>query len=484
MPATFSTKRQCPYCAARFRLAECKIVATVFDGAEFLDGMEEPVDVQLPSGTRPSEWLHKRWPVVAPAPEPTTVEHEPAKTSLLKEAFSTPSRLGGATPDDQAHRRRSFLAEAFSATTNPAAREDMALPALGDSRAAREELRARVCKECEYPLPQDIDERKAVVIAVVGVNGVGKSNLIAASLTEAYQRQGLKGLGCTEFVPDDASSQNFLDNYYRPLFRHGTVLDLSQDTDEVRFKPLVFNVTLNGLDPFSLVVHDIAGEALADPRRRARAATFLRAARGIIFVVDPRDIDEVRDGLPSQILEVGELGFDQGALLATCLKPNGVVEEDRMVPVALTVAKADLLPLACGRDLPFLLPGEPSSEDLGSFTERVRASSREVADFLEQRNAHNLLAPARSYQDRCKHAAATAKDPLSVGTLTYHAISALGSQPDGDGELTAKVLPLNCVDPLGVVLAQICQLQALPVDTSASASNGRASAGIPTTATA
>jgi Double-GTPase 2 len=323
----------------------------------------------------------------------------------------------------------------------------------------REEMRARVCPECEYPLPQDIDDRKPVVIAVVGVNRVGKTNFIAACLNEAYRQRGLSPLGCTEFVPDDATSTLFQDHYYRPLFRDGTVLDVSQNTEEVRFRPLVFNVTLAGREPFSLIVHDIAGEALADPRIRARAATFLRAARGVIFVIDPREIDDIREQLPAAVVNDGnQLGFDQSALLANCLRPNGLIEDGRIVPVALTMAKADLLSSDGPKKPTFLGPATPSSEGLGSFIARVKATSGDVRAFLEERGAHDLVTSVRTYQDRCAAAAEHAENPSSIGTITCHAVSALGSQPTDAGEVAGKVRPLNCVDPLATVLAQVCEL--------------------------
>ena len=72
-----------------------------------------------------------------------------------------------------------------------------------------------------------------------------------------------------------------------------------QDIDNARFEPLVFKMAVGETPPLTLVLHDIAGEAFGDHRRRAQAATFLRAARAIIFLVDPRDIDDVQPSAAS-----------------------------------------------------------------------------------------------------------------------------------------------------------------------------------------
>jgi hypothetical protein len=328
------------------------------------------------------------------------------------------------------------------------------LPPVADSLASREELRARACPECEYPLPRGIDERKAIVIAVVGANRVGKTHFLAASLTQASQRRGLGAVGCIDFTPADDTAQRFRHDYFLPLFRRNEVLNLSQEADveDVRFRPLVFDVTFEGLEPFCLVVHDIPGEALGNPKLRVRAATFLRAARGIIVLIDPREVEAIRERLPDHVLQRDELAYDQGALLSACLQENGVIEQDRLVPVAMTIGKADLLADAFG-DLPFLRPSQPESESLSDFVRRTKSVSRDVASFLAEMGAHDLLSPAKAYSERCRHAE-RGSDTSDV-MVTYHAVSALGAQPADDDTVARKVTPLNCADPLAAVLAQI-----------------------------
>ena len=327
---------------------------------------------------------------------------------------------------------------------------DARLPSLTDEQLAREDVPARACPDCEFPLPQSIDQRPAVVVAVVGINRVGKTHLLAASLAQAFRRRGLAPIGCTEFVPDDSTSSRFMEDYFIPLFRRGEVLDATPPEDvDVRFRPLVFDVTVDGV-AFSLVLHDVAGEVLGDHRRRAYVASYLRAARGMIFVVDPRDVDDLRDGLPDWILDSHELGgWDQGALLAACIKPDGVFADRRAIPIAVTVAKADLLEAAVQEPLPFLQRA-PVDEQPEAFVERIRTSSRQVEAFLERHGAHNILGPSREYRERLQRTA----DGGSA-SVTFHAVSALGSAPDMDDQLTEKVQPINCVDPLAAILAQI-----------------------------
>lgn len=421
--ATLDTRRRCPYCGETIELGDCPVVATNFDGAEYigLTGVA-PGSVSLPSEAEPLRRLDRTgWPVLCEAP----------RTAGIKASRRTPSRLErvlGADPGGSNGRAP--------------------LPSLFDG-AAREDLPARACSHCEFPLPQSIDQRPAVVIGVVGVNAVGKTNLMAASLGQAYRQNALASIGVTEFVPDEATSSRFLADYYKPLFNEDRPLLGTQVNPQARFAPLMFNVTMRSFGSFTLILHDVAGESLADVRTRAAQAQFLYGARGIIFVVDPRDIDGLREEFPAWMLEESELGWDQGALLAACLRADGVLDRGQLIPVAVTVAKADLLPGVTGEALPFLEPAA-AGEGEDAFAARVKTASRQVADFLERHGAHTILGPARDYERRLAEAPSGSRK-----ALTFHAVSALGSAPDQSEQLRTKVQPINCTDPLAAILMQV-----------------------------
>ena len=421
--ATLDTRRRCPYCGETIALGDCSVVATNFDGAGFLAAGADPGSIELPSRRKPLRRLDRTgWPVLSEAPRENRAAARGRKPSRLE-------RVLGAAPGSSSNGRTP-------------------LPSLFDE-AAREDLPARACAHCEFPLPQSIDQRPAVVVGVVGVNAVGKTNLMAASLGQAYRQNALASIGVTEFVPDEATSSRFLADYYRPLFQEGQPLQGTYVNDRARFAPLMFNVTMRSFGSFTLILHDVAGESLADVRTRAAQAQFLYGARGIIFVVDPRDIDGLREAYPAWMLEENQLGWDQGALLSACLRADGVLDRGHLIPVAVTVAKADLLPVVSDEDLPFLDPA-PAAEEADAFAARVKTSSRQVAEFLERYGAHTILGPAREYERRLAEAPAESRK-----ALTYHAVSALGGAPDSSDQLSGKVQPINCTDPLAAVLMQV-----------------------------
>jgi hypothetical protein len=416
------TRRRCPYCSEEIELGQCPIVAT---NIEELTGLEEgfvalkPADldeVSLPSKTVPLRRLTKtKWPVIAEPPND--------------------NRMGGRS------RERSILGRALSGNG------DGLIDSLASGALPREDVPARACPVCEHPLPLSIDSRETSVVAVVGVNRVGKTYLLATSLLEALRAGGLDSrLGCTEFATDDRTNATFLRNYVMSL-RNGTALDQTQaEGREERAEPLVFSVTLPRADPFSLAIHDVAGEVLGDHKRRARSATYLNGARGIVFVIDPRDIDNLRERIPPHLIEgEEELGWDQGSLLSICLSNDGLLASAPPIPVVVAIAKADLIPEATGEDNAFLHPG-PRDETPEAFYKRIRKNSQEVEAFLERYGAGHILKPAREYRRRLEAAGGSA-------SITFQAFSALGKPLnllEGSG---SKALSVNCIDPLATILA-------------------------------
>lgn len=408
------TRRRCPYCSEEIELGECPIIATNIEGMGGLGGIEL-AEVSLPSQTAPLRRLEKTgWPVLAEPPN---------------------EEAGGRG------RERSLIGRALG--------DDGKLDRLDGGRLPREDVPARACPSCEHPLPLSIDTRETAVVAVIGVNRVGKTYLLATSLLDALRHGGLDHrLGCTEFVADNRTDSSFLRNYVAPL-RSGTVLEKTQaEGREERAEPLVFNTSLPECEPFSLAIHDVAGEVLGDHKRRARSATYLHGARGVIFVIDPRDIDDLRDIIPPDLIEnEEELGWDQGTLLSVCLSDDGLLADAPPVPVVIAIAKADLIPHATRERHGFLQPA-PRTETPEAFYARIRSNSREVEDFLERFGALHILRPAREYRRRLEAESSSA-------SITFQAFSALGKPPGLLDSAGSEARPVNCVDPLATILAHV-----------------------------
>lgn len=378
----FTSRRKCPYCGYRIKLGDCAVVATNYTaaGSTLLIEQQDVSSVQLPSGRRPIS-LQNGWPVV----------RAPLKEKGMH-GFLERSMYSDSAPED--------------------------LPAFA-------------CSHCYYPLPPDIDKRDAYIIGVLGVNGVGKTHFLASSLIQAARHQALKPLGCTEFTPDVNTAARFQQQYYHPLVRDRMLLEKTHENEHVRFEPLTFRVTFEGASPSIVIFHDIAGETLSDVRERVRSAPFLRAADGMIFLVDPLEMGVIRNGLPPDLVTPYR-NWNQADVLSACIHH---MEETR-IPIAIVLAKSDLVSRAL-RDSPrykgFLF--EQNWNQQGPWGNDIAQISEEVQQLLHSLGEVEWLAQTRGLN------------------VTFHAVSALGAPPE-NAHLDSFE-PIRCVDPLAAVLAQI-----------------------------
>lgn len=372
----------CPFCGARVVLRESPIVATNIEGER---EAYENGHAQLASGSEIIEWLGE-WPVVL-------------------------------WPEDEDFGRGSRLLRHFRRL--PAATE----------LAAPEDLPAYACVACKSPLPEDAGERPLLTIAVVGAMFAGKSSYIASVIREAARRQRLRPYGWSEFALDEASAFRYHNDYYKRLFFGRKPLQSTQRpiNGRDRFQPLSCRVTIGDSEPFVLLLHDVAGDVWEDRTARPQFTPFLAHADGVIFLIDPLQLEDLDLGRPTRPGNV-----NQADLLEGCMRQIG---DKRLgsLPVVLTLSKSDLIsnrrssePFAFARD---------ASEDVSDWHQECAQIDREVQSVLAEAGAHDLLAAAE-------------RIPLHQ----FLAVAPLGSDMETPG---AKVEPLRCLDPLVWIVAQL-----------------------------
>jgi hypothetical protein len=396
-----SQKRTCPFCHTRIVLGDCKIVGTNLvardDTSPRGDKGPTPVDGDhalrsLPSKTPAREW-YGGYPVIAPAPRARYAD--------------TPSKR--------------LLASALGTPLEPVTR-----------RARAEDLPARACTACRHPLPQDIDDRDFLTIAVVGTTGAGKSHYLASMIRDASRRQELRRYGVQEFVPDEATARRYHEDYFEPLFEDESLLPATAPNNPFQFRPLSFRVTLAGYEPCGLLFHDVAGEILADRHRRAELAPFVRQADGVIFLVDPVWLAPVRRVLATNGVRRSG-GSNQADLLTACIQQMEP-EKRAAVPYAITLSKSDLL-VGLRSSRPRFADRPP--DGTREWGEDLRTVDREVRTLLQDAEAHDLLAATEQ-----------------LGKVSFHAVAALNADPVNGRVNDAR--PLRCLDPLAAVLSALC----------------------------
>ena len=406
----------CPYCGETIVLGECAIVATefvtqsssTFDGLTSAgkdphddissDGRHRPL-----SGKRVFGWAgpNKEWPIIHLAP----------------------------------------LSEFAAIPRNRWSRLTSGVPMLSsvDEVGPLEDLPARICPECETPLPTDVDDRELLTIAVVGVQGATKTHYLGSMLHTAYHEQALyESIGCTEFAPDEQSAKRFHEEYYLRLFAAGgKAIGVTLVTEDIRFRPLAFRATFRDGVRRTLLFHDVAGEVFTNRAMRNRIAPFVRRADGVIFLVDPQWIPKVGQYLKHHYgMAVPPAPRNQADLMSAVTEEIARTRDLSMVPAAVAISKSDLIVGALGGT--FRFDKDPPVE-----RDAWMADMNEVSDEVEglldgELRAPDLLAAIR----RLPHA-------------TYHAVAPLGVQPGEQSLTLSDIRPRRCLDPLVSVLNRI-----------------------------
>lgn len=284
--------------------------------------------------------------------------------------------------------------------------------------------------DAQHPhyLPADYGSfGEPIIIAVIGAKGAGKTTLLAA-IANALNSPSIELSSQLTFTPLDASlATRFNESYVYPLFSQGHQLAAT------RPGPTNIAYAVRGRDlgtnhNFAMAFFDVAGESL---REAERFPSFIHAADGLIFMVDPCSVPGMTD--PKDHFAYGS---ENAALFsAVCAHFAGLHPPERRfipLPAAIIVAKSDLLLHRHPEVARWLL-----SEDLD--LSRIEQESEDVYAFLAANNAAAYLRPAHSFID-----------------TTLHFISATGAAVERSGLYpTGGVKPRRVLQPLLALLAMI-----------------------------
>lgn len=230
-----------------------------------------------------------------------------------------------------------------------------------------------ICPRCHNPLPPSTINGTNNIISIVGTRGSGKSHYIAVLIDELRKRIGHSmGAEIRNYVALGDGGYNVEDLYretkYHRLYEEQRQLDLTRtdmgmgllEHDKI---PLIYiwnylNRSFGREKAFTLSFFDAAGEDLQNEEAIATVARYLRHSKGIIFLVDPLQIESVRNQVEAQVgRELTSLaGIDATssfenvlANVTTLIRNSRGLKEGKEIdiPVAITFSKFDeILPIA------------------------------------------------------------------------------------------------------------------------------------------
>lgn len=314
----------------------------------------------------------------------------------------------------------------------------MGIPRMVECSGCKKETRTHLCPACHYEMSHDVGQVDQRIIAIIGGSDTGKSVYIAALINRLQHEVGANFDFGVAMV-GDSTRERWMSDFYRPLFENRTLLRGTQSaTLDQRVKiPLIFRLTLrygNNIRALNLSFFDTAGEDMAKLKVDLLSveARYICHADGIIVLLDPLQLDVIRQQLPNANLPRPD----------PMARPNFIVERLRELfeqyyrlsgskkiktPVAFAFSKSDTLKPILPPDSALLRSGEHFGVlDL----QDVQSVSTEIGNYVQA-----WINPG-FYKDV----------ELWFANYRFFGVSSLGRQPDANNHL-AGVHPRRVEDP-------------------------------------
>jgi len=270
-----------------------------------------------------------------------------------------------------------------------------------------------------------------MIISVVGSRDVGKSHYIGVIINELIERVAGRFDGVLTGFDDTMT--RYEENFGRGLYAELTKLNLTQSSLVRTNRPLIFSLTImqnNKKRKFTLVFFDTAGEDLNAFDTMNTVNRYICKSAGIIFLLDPMQIWEVRNQLTDDVISRASSVAVQQATKPDDIttRVSELIRNDKKmpdsrnidVPVAAVFSKFDAI-------VPLIPPGstilDPSPHcDAGAFV---------MSDW------HNVNSEIQSLLKTWGAIAFTKQLDLNYTNFSYFAASSLGldNSPRNDGRI-------------------------------------------------
>ena len=313
----------------------------------------------------------------------------------------------------------------------------------------------KTCLKCKYgslgvfcpngrvpqKIPPDYQNGENLTVALMGAKASGKSNYIGVLVQEIINSMS-EPFNCFLNTTVSTESNKFYhDNYYRPLYEAQSVIGA---TSANAIPPLLFPLFFKK-QMAALTFYDTAGENMKDIETMEAANNYIRNAKGLIVLLDPLQIDSVREKLkgkvplPDKDTNISEVLTNLFNVLMSSNKIK--LKKGKIpIPIAVTFTKIDAL--------------ETEGVDLLSEDSYLRSESLHLArgafvknDFAAvQRELRTIL------RDEVAEGGSINAVMQKFENYAFFGVTALGKVPNGM-RLSGRVAPRRVLDPLLWILS-------------------------------
>jgi hypothetical protein len=311
------------------------------------------------------------------------------------------------------------------------------------------ESHKRICPLCHMEIPREMGKFKTCIFSIIGAKDSGKSHYIAVLINQIRRQIG-REFGMHLGPINDATINRYNTEFSDPVFEMNTCIrgTLSGLADVKVRNPLVYSLNFKRKNFLGrekkrdkvvyLVFFDTAGEDLNDKDIMSTVNKYIYRSDGIILLIDPLQLDQVRIqlgsgvGMPDMQAETADII----ARTTNLIEEGRGVGRDTKIPIPLAVAfsKFDAVrPLIDGQ---FQLLASPDHR--GCFDERDRkAVNTEMMALLDDWGGGEIVDMVGMRYERS----------------SFFGLSALGCNPHGTNSIP-RVIPHRVADPFLWLLAQ------------------------------
>lgn len=223
----------------------------------------------------------------------------------------------------------------------------------------------RLCPQCHNPLPKTIDKSNDMIISIIGARDSGKSNYIGVLLHDLKTR--IFNRFDFSFGMIKESQEEYRERFGQQLYpqeynKQGAprIVDRTETGimgAKVKLSPpIVCELARKRgakIERYSLSFLDSAGEDFENPDVMATIMPYLAHSKGIIFLLDPMQLQTVRGSVDEDVVkhsaneplggvtEHGDIISNVAELIRTNKKSKGDAAID--IPVVVAFSKFDAL---------------------------------------------------------------------------------------------------------------------------------------------
>ncbi|AYD39352.1 zinc ribbon domain-containing protein [Clostridium fermenticellae] len=304
----------------------------------------------------------------------------------------------------------------------------------------------KICPTCSTELPYSIGEYDNLIFTVIGTKGAGKSHYIAV-LIDKIMNEIASAFDYSFSAVDDATMKRYRNDFYNPVFRRNEIIGVthSAKTDFSVKQPLIYNLTFRESGFFGMLLKsrmisntvtitffDTSGEDLDSEDMMKNVNKYIYNSSGLIFLIDPLQLESVRQRLPENI-KLPEQNTEIEDLLSRTAnlirKENGIkVDKPIDIPVAVVFSKMDALESLIDSSSCINYPSSHARNgyfDLSDFEDVNDTIESLIRSFGEENFVNQLSSNFKEY--------------------AYFGMTALGCSPE-EGKIT-KLKPHRVEDP-------------------------------------